>query len=152
MNLFRTGTISKSVRDLDDKRLAKQIIECKTIINVSEGAKGYANHPVVKYYAKYPQWVVHYALACCEEYEYRFNKQHSLKDFFCSRYQAFCKLPKVFYCEGSITSPEAIRCYSTIKSIKLFKQKLCNKWYNDLENDRRARWTKRKTPKFYKAF
>ena len=88
MNVFMPCvTIEDSVRALDDKRLIKQILECKQILEVfdrldnGEQKVGYANHPVVKHYynlgfdGKF--FIAFYAIFACREYEDRFFHRHS---------------------------------------------------------------------------
>lgn len=53
---------------LDKLRLNKQIVECRQIIDAIEGRKkGWINHPVVKMYRPYKDWLLNYSL-CLAEY------------------------------------------------------------------------------------
>ena len=150
MNLFLPEeTIYDSVRVLDDKRLIKQILECKTILDVAldETKKGYAKHPVVAYYKDYPWFVCEYAIKACEEYLYRFNRLHSMDKYFNHWWFCFVKdNPKPFYCEGAKTDPNCIR--TTENTVELFRNKLCKKWDNDKYP---PKWTNRKPPEWYKG-
>jgi len=54
---------------LDERRLRKQIIECRQILDAITGQKkGWANHPVVKMYDKHWVWLSSYTL-CLQYYE-----------------------------------------------------------------------------------
>lgn len=159
MNLFLPEkTVNDSVRALDDRRLIKQILECKTIIDVAiENKKllhekpkyiGYAKHPVVDYYKDYDCYVAMYGIKACYEYSFRFNKKHKLQEYFFKHgimYLFPRMIPKPFYCEGSKDSPNAIR--TTENTVELFRQKLCKKWDNDKYP---PKWTNRQPPEWYK--
>ena len=156
MNLFLPEeTIVDSVKALDDKRLIKQILECKTILDVAlEGKQGYAKHPVVAYYSEYPQFVTEYGKICCNEYCIRFAKEHKLYWYFLEKWLNRDKYfkgkekecPKPFYCEGAKTDPNCIR--TTENTVELFRNKLCEKW----DNDKIApKWTNRQPPEWYKS-
>ena len=163
MNLFLPEkTVYDSVRALDDKRLIKQILECKTILDVAldESKKGYAKHPVVKYYSVFPNFVATYGYIATIEYYTRFKKDHSLQGHFCKyvgeiqkkilvdamlRGKNLSYYPKPFYCEGSKTDPNCIR--TTENTVELFRNKLCKKWDNDKYP---PKWTNRQPPEWYK--
>lgn len=159
MNIFMPEeTIYDSVKALDDKRLIKQILECKTILDVAmdEEKKGYARHPVIVYYKDFPQFVFAYIVTACEEYEYRFGKVHKLMEFTFDNYCQFdnyCKNfysvhkenVKAFYCDGSIKDENCIR--TTDNTVELFRNKLCKKWDNDKYP---PKWTNRQPPIWYK--
>lgn len=52
---------------LDRKRLHKQVLECRQILNAISGtSKAWANHPVVKMYREHKMWLYYYmnCLAC----------------------------------------------------------------------------------------
>lgn len=51
----------------DRLRYNKQIIEAKQILAAIDGAKAWRNHPVVKMYKPYREWLTKYAL-CLQEY------------------------------------------------------------------------------------
>lgn len=150
MNLFLPEeTISLSVSALDDKRLIKQILECKTILDVAldENKKGYAKHPVVAYYKDYPSFVALYGGIACEEYMERFgNGYHQFYDYFMRWVERLPdEFPKPFYCEGEKTDPNCIR--TTENTVELFRAKLCKKWNNDKYT---PKWTNREPPEWYK--
>ena len=156
MNLFLPEkTVYDSVRALDDRRLIKQILECKTILDVAldETKKGYAKHPVVAYYKDYPSFVADYGFTATVEYNRRFCKNHSLYSWFvitarnikCEAIFGYHEEPKPFYCEGSKTDLNCIR--TTENTIELFRNKLCKKWDNDRYP---PKWTNRQAPEWYK--
>lgn len=158
MNLFLPEkTIYDSVRALDDRRLIKQILECKTILDVAiENKKwiheqckniGYAKHPVVDYYKDYGDYIAMYGIKACQEYSSRFNKTHKLEYYFFQNGAMYLRpsmIPKPFYCEGSKTDPNCIR--TTDNTVELFRAKLCKKWDNDKYP---PKWTNRESPAWY---
>ena len=158
MNLFLPEeTIYDSVRALDDRRLIKQILECKTILDVAlnETKKGYAKHPVVVYYKDNPRFAADYAFACLNEYYDRFHKEHTMLKpiwdmyifiFDNQIYDIQRPTTKHFYCEGAKTDPNCIR--TTENTIELFRNKLCKKWDNDKYP---PKWTNRQPPEWYKS-
>lgn len=154
MNIFMPEkTILDSVKALDDRRLIKQILECKTILDVAmdEEKKGYARHPVIVYYKDFPQFVFAYIITACEEYEYRFKRVHRLRDFaidnYCKHFYSIeTDSVKPFYCEGSKFSVNPIR--TTENTVELFRQKLCKKWDNDKYT---PKWTNREVPVWYES-
>ena len=51
---------------LDDRRLNKQILECRQILKAIRGeSSAWANHPCVKMYRDHEQWLTHY-MHCLE--------------------------------------------------------------------------------------
>lgn len=68
MQIFITGTPFETARDLDPRRLNKQIIETEQIINAILGiGKGWFNHPVVKMYKNDVNFLMSY-LCCLDAY------------------------------------------------------------------------------------
>ena len=66
----------ESAKVLDDKRLYKQIVECKQILNAiwhnNNGTKyGYQNHPIVKMWQDYPEALRKYQLVMLQEWLWR---------------------------------------------------------------------------------
>lgn len=56
-------------RCLDNKRLYKQIVECKQILNAIKGeTKGYANHPATVMWKRYPHALRRYQISCIREW------------------------------------------------------------------------------------
>lgn len=63
MQVFIVGTPYYTAKVLDSKRLNKQIIENKQIMDAILGTgKGWFNHPVVKSYKNHFQWLYYYNL------------------------------------------------------------------------------------------
>lgn len=63
MQVFIVGTPYETAEVLDLKRLNKQIIENKQIMDAILGTgRGWFNHPVVKSYKNHFQWLYHYNL------------------------------------------------------------------------------------------
>ena len=151
MNIFLPEkSILESVKDLDDRRLNKQIIECQQIMEVAIGrSSGYKNHPVVKYYVDYPLFVGWYGMTCVVEYLTRFNKFHKCFDYFFQDYWEYVHYKEIphFYCEGPISDPNHIR--TTKNTVELFRNKLCKKWSSDKYA---PKWTNREVPQWYKEY
>lgn len=58
MQVFIIGTALETFENLDKKRLNKQLIECKQILNVYNCTKqAWKNHPIVKSYRPYEKWL-----------------------------------------------------------------------------------------------
>ena len=150
MNIFlpEDSTI-KSARALDDRRLNKQIIECKTICDVFfNGNRGYAKHPVVVHYCNHIGMVWWMGINCCYEYNIRFGKEHALYSYF-DKTRKLLNRPDVdfkyvpFYCEGRKDDPQSIR--TTENTVELFRRKLCYKWREDKIA---PKWTNRQPPEW----
>lgn len=63
MQVFIVGTPFETAEALDVRRINKQIIENKQIMDAILGTgKGWFNHPVVKSYKNHFQWLYHYNL------------------------------------------------------------------------------------------
>lgn len=69
---------SKCAEILDSKRLCKQIVECKQIINGN-----FKYHPVHKLWSGHIDYLRQYTYCMCLEYTKRYNKSHSLFDEIC---------------------------------------------------------------------
>lgn len=63
---------------LDSKRLCKQIVECKQIINGN-----FKYHPIHKLWNNHIDYLRQYTYCMCNEYSKRYNKKHSLFDEIC---------------------------------------------------------------------
>ena len=169
MNIFLPyeDNIVKSVLVLDNSRLIKQILEVKQLLlnaikeSYGEIPKGYANHPVYKFYKENIAFLCYYGYIACQEYQYRFGKEHELFCEFSSLFMSkFCgyidpytyklKQPPYtpYYMEGSKGKPNYIRTTTNVSA--LFQQKLINKWNNDKAKGRPPKWTNRQVPEFYK--
>ncbi|MEG2688257.1 MAG: pyrimidine dimer DNA glycosylase/endonuclease V [Clostridia bacterium] len=151
MNIFLPyeNDIDKSVQSLDNLRLNKQILEVKTIIsainayNADGAVKGYYNHPVTQFYKDNVNFLAHYGIACCKEYLYRNDKEHSLNDYFIPFATSKCKFVP-FYMEGSKGNGNYVRTTENVG--ELFQKKLFNKWLNDKKE---PSWGKREMPEFW---
>ena len=78
MQVFIVGTPYETAEVLDSKRLNKQIIENKQIMDAILGTgKGWFNHPVVKSYKNHFQWLYYYNL--CLFWYSRGDKQMAKK-------------------------------------------------------------------------
>lgn len=69
MQVFIIGEVKDTATALDKRRLNKQIIECRQIIDAIHGTgKGWFNHPVVKMYTDHVNWLRCY-MWYLEEYQ-----------------------------------------------------------------------------------
>lgn len=158
MNIFRPEeNIVDSVRALDDRRLVKQILECKVLLGIAtgEGKTGYARHPVAEYYKDHPRWLALYGLFCCREYDFRFNRTHAYYDIFKSYHHFAFMISEdilehvpAFYAEGPKTDPAAIRQKGPFAE-QLFRNKLIRKWNTDKQP---PKWTRRGAPSWYQEW
>lgn len=57
MQVFIVGSPLETARALDKRRLNKQIIECKQILDALDGAKAWSNHPCVLQYRGHKEWL-----------------------------------------------------------------------------------------------
>ena len=60
MQVFIVGSPLETAMALDKRRLNKQIIECRQILDALNGAKAWSNHPCVLQYRGYEFWLRHY--------------------------------------------------------------------------------------------
>ena len=60
MQVFIIGSPLETAKALDNRRLNKQIIECKQILDALNGAKAWSNHPVVLQYKNHQNWLMQY--------------------------------------------------------------------------------------------
>lgn len=65
MQVFIVGSPLETARALDPKRLRKQIIECRQILDALNGAKAWSNHPCVLQYRGYEFWLKCYLSCLC---------------------------------------------------------------------------------------
>ena len=72
MNVFIIGTALETAEALDKRRLNKQIIECRQILNALNGNKAWSNHPCVLQYKGHKEWLELYTY-CLEDY---FTSKH----------------------------------------------------------------------------
>lgn len=67
MQVFIVGSPLETARALDPKRLRKQIIECRQILDALNGKTAWNNHPCVLQYRGYEGWLDNYK-KCLEGY------------------------------------------------------------------------------------
>ena len=67
MQVFIIGTPLETAMALDSRRLNKQIIECRQILDALNGANAWSNHPCVLQYRGYEGWLRDY-MKCLEFY------------------------------------------------------------------------------------
>ena len=60
MQVFIVGSPLVTAMALDKRRLNKQIIECRQILDALNGAKAWSNHPCVLQYRGYEKWLTAY--------------------------------------------------------------------------------------------
>jgi hypothetical protein len=60
MQVFIIGTPFETAIALDPKRLHKQIVECRQILDALNGKTAWSNHPCVLQYRGYEKWLEHY--------------------------------------------------------------------------------------------
>lgn len=63
MTIFLTGTIAQTAKDLDPKRLNRQIQECGWLIGMIRNPKKWKNHPCNFMYKDYIDWIILYRAA-----------------------------------------------------------------------------------------
>lgn len=154
MNVFLPyKSFDKCAEVLDDKRLVKQILECRQILNMIATKKSnqeyknpYLHHPVVAHYFNQEKHIVDYALAMCREFHYRFNRWHSYHESFIQDMRMYDKPFLPIFAKGNKHDPSHIRETNFDKVCELFKQRLVEKWDN---NKQFPNWTKRPLPEFY---
>ena len=73
MNTFLPSkSYRQSAKELDNKRLGKQRVECYQILKALLGeSKGWANHPATKMWKGHEGSLMSYTLAVCEEWQSR---------------------------------------------------------------------------------
>lgn len=61
MQVFIVGTPLETAKNLDPKRLNKQILECEQIKRaITTGTGAWSNHPVTKMYKEHLNWLEYY--------------------------------------------------------------------------------------------
>lgn len=160
MNVFLpySNDIAKSVQSLDNKRLVKQILETKILLDGArayekgEVPNSYFKHPVAQYYKDDPEFLAYYGLECCKEYWFRYNKYHEYYDYFenlCENWYKIQGTPAFtpYYMELPKSDPDHIRTTQFVDD--LFQAKLIKKWLNDKNP---PTWGIRNTPDFYEIY
>jgi hypothetical protein len=75
-------SFAKSAQALDNKRLGKQRVEVKQILNALDGkSKGWTNHPATKMWRGYETALTLYGIKICEEWINRGFKDSLLPEF-----------------------------------------------------------------------
>ena len=148
MNLLISDpNLNISAQYLDNKRLVKQILECRQILKIyerldqGEEKVAYMNHPIVKFYQNNKQLVIDFAIACCDEYTYRYDKIHTYdKELrsICSKKFHILKPDEIIYVEGD-------HRLSDNTTFAWMREKLIKKWINAKYF---VKWAKRDAPKF----
>ena len=152
MNLLISDpNLCLSAQYLDNKRLVKQILECRQILKVYERLNdgeekvAYANHPVVKFYQGNKQLVIDFGVACCDEYTHRYGKTHiydkELRSI-CSEKFHTLKPTDIIYVEGD-------NKLSDNTTFAWMREKLIKKWINGKYT---VKWDKRDVPPFLVKF
>ena len=163
MNIFMPEiTCGNSVQTLDDRRLIKQILECRQIVEANRRIKagetkvGWASHPVVRFYRDKEAFVLFYGLSACYEYSYRFDKHHAYEEWFNKEYYGHHWLGldyNIIYCEkrdGGLYEAKIEYDYTDTdepnRIHREFRDKLIKKWGNDKSS---PKWTNRHRPTWY---
>ena len=68
MQVFIVGNPLYTAMALDRRRLNKQVIECKQILDALNGAKAWSNHPCVLQYRESILWLRNY-MKCLDSYQ-----------------------------------------------------------------------------------
>ena len=140
-----------SAQYLDNKRLVKQILECRQILKVyerldnGEEKVAYMNHPVVKFYQYNKQLIIDFGVACCDEYTYRSGKTHIYDKelrVICSEKFHPLKPTDIIYVEGD-------NRLSDNTTFAWMREKLIKKW---IDSKYILKWVKRDVPKFLSDF
>jgi hypothetical protein len=163
MNIFLPyeNDINKSIESLDDRRLNKQIVECKQLLSLATdelinkidiSKRGYRNHPIYTHYKYDLKFLSLYGYNCCLEYKFRFNKEHSMHKYFDEQRVIYNGLQMhttwvPYYMEGSKGHSNYIRTTNNVSS--LYQRKLVDKWINSKYN---IKWTNRNIPKFFSQY
>lgn len=74
MQVFIVGSPIETAMALDKKRLNKQIIETRQIIDAICGKKAWANHPCTIQYKEYKDWLFYYLMTIENYYWYAYKK------------------------------------------------------------------------------
>ena len=81
----------ESAKVLDYRRLGKQRIETKQILNALLGkSKGWINHPITKAWKGYERALIRYGIAICKEWRNRGYKDKQL-DWFLIKWDEFAE-------------------------------------------------------------
>ncbi|AOE44876.1 hypothetical protein BI084_gp64 [Gordonia phage Terapin] len=75
------GSFDVGLRHLDDKRLGKQRLETKQIYTALTTGKGWVHHPATKMWKGFEEALLHYGIACCQEWKRRGHEDTMLRWF-----------------------------------------------------------------------
>lgn len=115
MQVFIVGSVLETAKALDSRRLNKQIIECRQIIDAIQGTgKGWFNHPVVKMYEDHTNWLRCY-MWCLEEYQKKQSDALMLM-----HYNKYCEENKPDFLNDAFFTQMKRRLYT--KDNKYYKQ------------------------------
>lgn len=78
MQVFIVGSPLETAKVLDRRRLNKQVIECKQILDALNGAKAWSNHPCVLQYRGHELWLYDY-MRCLMSYR---DGRNTIADLF----------------------------------------------------------------------
>lgn len=86
MQVFIIGTPLETAMALDTKRLYKQIIECRQILDALNGKTAWSNHPCVLQYRGYEKWLAAYAL-CLESFVSKRDMEATISNTYAGMYR-----------------------------------------------------------------
>jgi len=155
MNIFIFDCdIEKNVRQYCDKHVVKQILEYSQIL-CSPHANGFApykrthyNHPCTKWARECEvnyNYLCELALALCEEYAFRYNREHKSKEVikWCISNKHLLKFESN-YCDMTRFAQAMPEEYKSIMSaVHAYRS------YFNGEKQHIAKWTKRPTPEWF---
>lgn len=150
MNIFLPYeyNLEKSAETLDDRRLIKQILELYLILRISLGYNSrYKSHPIVEYYNKYPKFLALYGYICCQEYTYRFRKEHKCMKYFIQNKDIAASYTPVYLINKIIDKKYIYMPKLNMESVSKKYQRLLKwKWGMDRQKKHSPRWTNRDIP------
>lgn len=73
MQVFIVGSPLETAMILDKRRLNKQIIECRQILDALNGKKAWSNHPCILQYKGYKEWLELYTYCLEEYYDFKYH-------------------------------------------------------------------------------
>lgn len=152
MNIFVTDPDHREcVKALDDKRVVKMVLESTQLLCTAINEKGgktpyrstHINHPCSIWTRETFGnwlWLYDYAFALCQEYTYRYGKEHK-----CEKVLWSLQWPWDYFQPGERTA--FVNCTGKFNNLNnvywAYKKCLKEKWDND---KRPPKWTKRKEP------
>ncbi len=101
MNIFILDTNPYIAAEmLFDKHIVKMALETAQILSTINGGPykpTHQNHPCVKWAGAFIsnyEWLVHHGIGICNEYKYRYNKEHKCEDIIHSLKEPLIDIPK----------------------------------------------------------